>query len=362
MSGVELTIGGRPVGRRHRPFIVAELSANHNASLDRAVQIVRAAAECGAHAIKLQTYTPETLTIDSNRPEFFIDDPESLWYGRRLWELYRDAYTPWEWHEPIFAAARAAGLACISTACDLNSLEFLVTLEIDAIKIASFELVHIPLIAAAAKCGRPVLLSAGMSTLEELDEAASTLRSNGCEEFVLLKCTSAYPSRESDANILTMQDMHARYACEVGLSDHSLSPYAAFAATSFGAAVIEKHFTLERRDGGLDAAFSLEPSELRDIVRGTELVWRSLGGVHYGPLAVERASVNERPSIYVVRAMKRGDIFSDQNMRIIRPAKGLAPKYYGSILGKRCASDIAAGVPLSWDFVESETSRTVTSG
>jgi N-acetylneuraminate synthase len=238
----------------------------------------------------------------------------------------------------------------------------LISLGIDAIKIASFELVHIPLLAAAAKCGRPVLISAGMASLEELDDAVATLRSNGCHAFVLLKCTSAYPSRESDANITTMADMRARYACEVGLSDHSLSPYVAFAATSLGAAVIEKHLTIERGDGGLDSAFSLEPPELGEIVRGTDLVWRSLGDVHYGPLAAERASVKERPSIYVVRAMKRGDRFSEQNLRIIRPADGLAPKYYGSLLGKTCASAIAAGVPLSWDLVEAGTSRTLTSG
>jgi N-acetylneuraminate synthase len=357
MPSATASIGGRPIGRGHRPLIVAELSANHNASLDRALQIVAAAAECGADAVKLQTYTPETLTIDSRRAEFFIDDPQGLWHGRRLWDLYGEAHTPWQWHEPIFAAARAAGLACISTACDLSALAFLVGLGIDAIKIASFELVHIPLIAAAARCGRPVLLSAGMASLAEMDEAVATLRDNGCASFILLKCTSAYPSRERDANVLTVADMRARYDCEVGLSDHTLSPYAAFAATAHGAAVIEKHVTLARSDGGPDAAFSVEPRELRELAAGTELVWQSLGEVHYGALAAERASLRERPSIYVVRAMTRGERFSEQNLRIIRPADGLAPKHYGSLLGKRCAADIAAGVPLSWDFVETEPSR-----
>jgi N-acetylneuraminate synthase len=358
MANPETRIGATLVGRGRRPMIVAELSANHNASLDRALQIVQAAAECGAHAIKLQTYQPEALTIDSHRPEFFIDDPDGLWHGRRLLELYRQAHTPWQWHRPIFDAARAAGLACISTAFDLGSLEFLISLGVDAIKIASFELIHIPLLAAAAKCGRPVLVSTGMASLEELDEAVSALRANGCSEFILLKCTSAYPSSESDANVLTMSDMRGRYRCDVGLSDHTLRPYAAFAATSHGAVVIEKHFTMARRDGGLDSAFSIEPAELRELVDGTEAVWRSLGEARYGQLAAERASVKERPSIYVVRAMKKGDRFTDQNLRIIRPANGLAPRYYGSLIGKTCARDIAAGVPLSWELVENGATGT----
>ena len=354
MANSEIKIGATPVGHGHRPFIVAELSANHNASLDRALQIVHAAAECGAHGVKLQTFKPELLTIESNRPEFVIDDPNGLWHGRRLFDLYREAYTPWSWHEPIVNAARRAGLACISTACDLVSLEFLISLDIDAIKIASFELIHIPLIAAAAKCGKPILLSAGMSSAAELDEAVSTLRTNGCNVFILLKCTSAYPSSEKDVNILTMQDMRTRYGCEVGLSDHTLRPYAAFAATSLGAAVIEKHFTIARNDGGLNSAFSLEPGELRELVDGTDLVWRSLGNVQYGALAAESASLKERPSIYVVHEMKRGDRFAEHNIRVIRPANGLAPKYYGSLVGRPCACDIAAGVPLAWELVEGE--------
>jgi pseudaminic acid synthase len=333
-------------------MIVAELSANHNANLDRALEIVHAAAKHGADGIKLQTFKPETLTIDSNRAEFIIDDPGGLWHGRRLWDLYREAHTPWEWHQPIFDAARAEGLACISTACDIGSLEFLISLGIDAIKIASFELIHIPLLAAAAKCGRPVLLSTGMASIEELDEAVSTLRANGCDEFILLKCTSAYPSTEGDANILTIPDMRERYGCAVGLSDHTIRPYAAFAATALGAVVVEKHFTIARRDGGLDAAFSIEPSELRELADGTEAVWRSLGEARYGQLAAESASVKERPSIYVMRAMKKGDKFTNQNMRIIRPANGLAPRYYDALIGKTCARDIAAGVPLSWEFIE----------
>jgi N-acetylneuraminate synthase len=332
-------------------MIVAELSANHNSSLDRALRIVHAAAECGADGIKLQTFKPELLTIDSSRAEFIIDDPGGLWHGRRLWDLYRQAHTPWEWHQPIFDAARALGLACISTACDLESLEFLVSLGVDAIKIASFELIHIPLLEAAAQCGKPVLLSTGMASREELDDAVAALRANECNEFILLKCTSAYPSTEANANILTIPDMRERYGCDVGLSDHTLAPYTAFAAAAQGAVIIEKHFTLARRDGGLDSAFSLEPAELRELVRGTELVWRSLGDVAYGPLAAESASIKERPSIYAIEPVKEGETFTDRNIRIIRPANGLAPKYLRALVGRTCAREIPAGTPLSWEFV-----------
>jgi len=351
MSQASIDIGGRLIGPGHRPLIVAEMSANHNGSLEAALRIVRAAAEGGADAIKLQTYKPDTLTIDSRRPEFFIDDPKSLWHGRRLWELYEQAHTPWEWHEPIFAAARKKGLACISTACDLDSIQFLLSLGVDAIKIASFELVHIPLIETAAKSGKPILLSTGMASLAELDDAVTALRANGCDRFVLLKCTSAYPSVEAEANLSTMNDMRLRYRCEVGLSDHSLRPYVAFAATALGAAVIEKHLTIARAEGGLDAAFSIEPAELRELSTGADLVWRSLGHVRYQHLAVEEASIRERPSIYVVRAMKKGDRFTERNTRIIRPANGLAPKHYRALMGKQSACDVESGTPVSWALV-----------
>jgi N-acetylneuraminate synthase len=344
----EIAIGRHRIGEGHRPLVVAELSANHNASLDRALQIVRAAADCGADAIKLQTFLPETLTIDSRRPEFFIDDPGGLWHGRRLIELYREAHTPWPWHKPIFEAARAAGMACISTACDGEALEFLLAQDVDAIKIASFELIHLPLLAAAARSGKPVVLSTGMASADELDQAVSTLRDNGCDRFVLLKCTSAYPADESDAHVLTMRDMGRRYACEVGLSDHSLGPHACYAATALGASMLEKHVTLARGDGGPDAAFSAEPAELRDLVEGTERVWRSLGKVRYGALPAEGASLRERPSIYVTQAVKKGETFSHKNIRIVRPAVGLAPRHYDSVVGKPSACDITAGTPLAW--------------
>lgn len=349
-----LEIGGRKIGREQPPLIIAEMSGNHNGSLDAALAIVRSAAAAGAHAIKLQTFTAATLTIDSRRPEFFIDDPASLWHKRRLWELYEEAHTPWEWHEPLFKEARSLGLLCISSAFDTSSVDFLVSLGIDAIKISSFELLHIPLIKAAAQSGRPVLMSTGMAQQAEIDDAVAALREAGCGKFVLLKCTSAYPAQEKDADLRTMVDMSAKYGCEVGLSDHTLRPYVALAATALGASVIEKHFTLARADGGLDAEFSLEPSELRELVKGTELVWRSLGSARYGPKSAEQTSLKERCSIYVVRQVRRGERFTSDNIRIIRPGNGLPPKLYWDILGKKCARDVEEATPMSWELVSRE--------
>ena len=345
-------IGEKLVRSGHPPMIIAEMSGNHGGTLEGALKIVRAVGTAGADAIKLQTYTPATLTIDSRRPEFFIDDPDSLWHGRRLWDLYAEAHTPWEWHEPIFEAARAEGLACISSTFDLSSLELLISLGVDAIKIASFELIHLPLIEAAAESGKPLFVSTGMANATEIDDAVDAIRRNGCERFVLLKCTSAYPSEESDANILTMNDMRLRYECEVGLSDHTLSPYAAFAATAHGAVAVEKHFTIDRSEGGVDSAFSIEGPELRELVTGTKLVSRSLGCVEYGPRPAERTSLKERPSIYVVGPVKRGDKLTPQNTRIIRPGNGLPPKHYNSVIGKTFACDLTEAVPLSWDLID----------
>ena len=354
MASEPLKIGGKTVSLHRRPLIIAEMSGNHNGNLDAALDIVRAAAASGADAIKLQTYTPDTLTIDSSRPEFFIDDPHSLWHQRRLWDLYAEAHTPWEWHSPLFETARAEGLMCISTAFDLRSLELLISLSVDAIKIASFELVHIPLIEAAARSEKPLLVSTGMGTEAEIDEAVEAMKSNGCDRFVLLKCTSAYPAKEDDANLVTISDMRRRYACEVGLSDHTLRPHTAFAATALGATVIEKHFTIDRADGGVDAPFSIEPAEMRELVEGTELVSRSRGEVVYGPVPAENTSLLERPSLYVVRPVKKGQHFTADNVRVIRPANGLAPKHLRSVIGKRCARDIDSEMPMSWDLLATD--------
>jgi len=347
-----IRIGTKLVGAGNPPLVIAEMSGNHRGALDDALKIVRLAAGSGADAIKLQTFTPATLTLDSKRPEFFIDDPATPWHGRRLWDLYQEAHTPWEWHEPIFKLARSLHLACISSAFDASSLKFLLELGVDAVKIASHELIHLPLIEAAARSGKPMLLSTGMATVEEIDDAVATLAANRCSDYVLLKCTSAYPSIEKDANVLTMQDMRARYGCEVGLSDHSLRSYAAYAAVALGASVIEKHVTTSRADGGVDAAFSLEPPELRELVEGAKLVWQSRGGVRYQPLSAEAASLKERPSIYVVRPVRKGQKLTAEDLRIVRPANGLAPKHYPQVIGRPAARDIDAGIPLSWDLIE----------
>ena len=351
MTSNEFGIGDRLVGGGHPPLLVAEMSGNHHGSLESALHIVEAAAENGAGAIKLQTFTADTLTIDSRKPEFFIDDPGGLWHGRRLWELYQEAYTPWEWHKPVFDTARRAGLLCISTAFDISSLEFLLELGVDAIKIASFELIHLPLIHAAAQSGKPLIVSTGMGSLDEVNDAVAAMRAHDGCRFVLLKCTSAYPSVERDADVLTLPDMRRRYACEVGLSDHTLRPYVAYAAAALGAIVIEKHLTISRAAGGVDSAFSLEPSELKELAAGIDLVWQSLGGVRYASRDSERASLSERPSIYVVERVGRGEKFSDQNLRVIRPSAGLAPKTLPMVLGRRARHDVDAGTPMSWEFV-----------
>lgn len=352
MSQSTIQIGPHRVGASEPPFIVAELSANHAGSLETALDIVEAAADHGAHAIKLQTFTPETLSIDSSRPEFFIDDPESPWHGRRLWELYDEAHTPWEWHPPLFDAARERGLACISSVFDQSSVDFLIGIGADAIKIASFELVHTPLIEAAAKTGLPLILSTGMGTLDEIDDAVQAIRRGGCRAFVLLKCTSAYPAREEDANTLAIPDLQARYDCQVGLSDHTLKPFAAYSAVALGATMIEKHLTIRRSDGALDSGFSMEPADLAELVEGTRLVWLSRGSVNYGCGRAEETSRKERPSIYAVKAISRGEALTSNNIRVIRPGAGLAPKHFHELIGRRTREDIAAETPLSWALVE----------
>jgi len=357
MNQSTIPIGPHRVGPTEPPFIIAELSANHAGSLETALEIVRAAADHGAHAIKLQTFTPETLSIDSTRPEFFINDPDSLWHGRRLWELYEEAQTPWKWHAPLFDAARERGLACISSAFDQSSVDFLACLGADAIKIASFELVHLPLIEVAAKTGLPLILSTGMGSLEEIDEAVTAIRRIGCEDFVLLKCTSAYPAREEDANTLAIPDLRARYDCQVGLSDHTLKPFAAYSAVALGATMIEKHLTIRRADGALDSAFSMEPADLADLVDGTRLVWLSRGAVSYGCRPTEETSRKERPSIYAVKPIAAGEALTTDNIRVIRPGAGLAPKHFSELIGRRARKEVPAETPLSWSLLEPAASE-----
>ena len=348
-SGIE--IGGRAVGLGCSPFIIAEMSGNHNQSLERAMEIVEAAAQAGAHALKLQTYTADTITLDVNEGEFFIDDEQSLWHGNNLYDLYKLAHTPWEWHMPIMQRARDLGMLCFSTPFDETAVDFLESLGVPAYKIASFENVHLPLIRKVAATGKPVIISTGMATVAEIDEAVRAAREAGCRDLVLLKCTSTYPATPENSNVLTIPHLRAMFGCEVGLSDHTMGLGASVAAVAHGATVIEKHFTLRRADGGVDSAFSLEPEELSSLVVETERAWQSLGQISYGPNEAEKKSLQFRRSIYIAQDLKAGDVFTRENLRCVRPGMGLPPKYYDMLLGRRVNQDVKKGTPMGWGLV-----------
>lgn len=333
------------------PFIIAEMSGNHNQSLDRALAIVDAAADAGAHAIKLQTYTPDTMTLDLDEGEFFISDPKSLWVGQSMHKLYEQAHTPWEWHAPIMERARERGIACFSSPFDESAVDFLESLGCSAYKIASFECIDLPLIRKAAATGKPLIISTGMATLPEIGEAVEAARGAGCEDLVLLKCTSTYPASPENTHLRTITHMRELFGCEVGLSDHTMGIGASVAAVALGATVIEKHFTLSRAEGGVDAAFSLEPHELSALVTETERAWQALGEVRYGPTEAETKARLRRRSLYIAEDMKAGDVLTPKNLRRIRPGHGLAPKYYEQLLGKRVTKDVKAGTPMNWELV-----------
>lgn len=333
-----------------KPYIIAEMSGNHNQSLERALKIVDAAVEAGADAVKLQTYTADTLTIDKNDGEFFIQDKKSLWEGESLYHLYEKAYTPWEWQEKIFAYCRERGIDCFSTPFDDTSVDFLEKLNPPCYKIASFENVDLPLIKKVAQTGKPMIVSSGMATVAELDEMVRTAKENGCTDLTLLKCTSSYPATPEGTNLLTIPHMKKLFKCNVGLSDHTLGIGAAVASIALGVTVIEKHFTLSRADGGVDSAFSMEPGEMKQLVRECNAAWQALGGISYGPTEQEKKSLVFRRSLYIVEDMKKGDMITEKNMRSIRPGLGLAPKYYDVILGKRITCDVKKGTALRWDM------------
>lgn len=344
--------GDRPIGRQSSPFVIAEMSGNHNGSLERALAIVEAAARAGAHAIKLQTYTADTMTIDLARGEFVISDPQSLWAGRTLYELYREAHTPWEWHAPIFERARRLGMLAFSTPFDASAVDFLEKLDVPCYKIASFENTDLPLIEKAARTGKPLIISTGMASEAEIGEAVAAARGAGAGGVVLLKCTSSYPADPAESNLLTLPDLRRRFGCEVGLSDHTPGIGAAVASVALGAVLVEKHFTLSRNEGGVDAAFSLEPGELAALVTELERSWRALGGVTYGPCASERRSLQFRRSLYVVEDIAQGEVFTERHVRAIRPGLGLPPKFLRSVLGKRARRAVKRGTPLSADHYE----------
>ncbi len=348
---MEIHIDKKPISNNHPPFIIAEMSGNHNQSLKRALDIVDAAAKAGVHAIKLQTYTADTLTIDREEGEFFISDSNSLWNGKSLYKLYQQAYTPWEWHKPIFTRCRELGLIAFSTPFDETAVDFLESLNVPAYKIASFENAHLPLIRKVASTRKPMIISTGMATLAELDEAVKTARDAGCKELILLKCTSTYPATPEDTNLLTVPHLRQLFDAEVGLSDHTLGIGVAVASVALGATVIEKHFTLSRADGGVDSAFSMEPEEMKALVEETRKAWQALGKVFYGPAEKEKASIRFRRSIYVVEDIEKGDKFTAHNLRVIRPGDGLPPKYYDILLDKKASCNIKRGTPMCWKFV-----------
>ncbi len=347
----DITIGKVQVGAGHKPFIIAEMSGNHNKSLDRALDIVDAAAKSGAHALKIQTYTADTMTLDLREGEFFIEDRKSLWQGKSLYELYQEAHTPWEWHAPIFERCRELGMLGFSTPFDDSAVDFLESLDVPCYKIASFENNELPLIRKVAATGKPMIISTGMATVAELDETVRAAREAGCEDIVLLKCTSSYPASPANTNISTIPHMRDLFGCQVGLSDHSMGVGVAVASVALGATVIEKHFTLRRADGGVDAAFSLEPEEMRALVVETERAWQALGTVTYGPTASEQASRQFRRSLYVGQDMRAGEVFTVDNLRRIRPGSGLDPKYFPMLLGRRVRTDVKKGTPVSWDLL-----------
>lgn len=346
----DLHIGNRAVGKDNPPFIIAEMSGNHNQSLERALEIVNAAAAAGVQALKIQTYTADTMTIDLREGEFFISDPKSLWKGESLYKLYQQAYTPWDWHKPIFDRCREKGILGFSTPFDESAVEFLEQLDVPCYKVASFENTDLPLIRRIAATGKPMIISTGMASVAELDETVSAARKAGCRDLVLLKCTSTYPATPENSNILTIPHMRELFNCQIGLSDHTMGIGVAVASMAMGATVVEKHFTLRRADGGVDSSFSMEPEEMGAVVAECNRAWQALGSISYGPTAAEQVSTTYRRSLYVVEDIGKGEAISKVNMRAIRPGLGLPPKFYEMVLGLKVNRDVNRGTPLTWEL------------
>ena len=338
--------------RQGEPFVIAEMSGNHNQSLDRAMSIVEAAARAGAHALKIQTFTPDTMTLDLRHGEFVIADPRSPWRGEAVYELYKKAQTPWEWHAPLFARARELGMIGFSSPFDETAVEFLESLDVPLYKIASFENTDLPLIRKVAATGKPVIMSTGMATAGELELSVRTAREAGCTDLTLLKCTSTYPATPENSHLRTIPHMRELYDCPVGLSDHTLGVGAAVAAVALGAPVIEKHLTLARAEGGVDSSFSLEPDEFAQLIRETRAAWLAMGQVHYGPTQAEAVAVTRRRSVYVVKKVRPGDKVTRENIRCIRPGHGLAPRHFDALLGRTFRCGAEPGTPMSWALAD----------
>ena len=349
---MNINLGRKKIGDNSPPFIIAEMSGNHNKSLSRALDIVEAAAKAGVDALKLQTYTPDTMTMNFKGGNFDVKDSESIWKGKNLYELYAQASTPWEWHKEIFEKANELGLLCFSSPFDESAVDFLMDLNVPAFKIASFENNHLPLIKYAAQTKKPLIISTGMATISEIEEAVSTARQSGCKDLILLKCTSTYPAKAHNSNLNTIPHLKELYKCQVGLSDHTLGVGTAIAATALGATVIEKHFTLSRSDGGVDSTFSLEPNEMKLLVNETKTAWESLGEIKYGPTNEERKNIIFKRSIYASANINKGEKFTRENIKIIRPGDGLEPKYFDLILGRVSNKEISKGNPIKLDFFD----------
>lgn len=348
----EINIGQFKIGPKHPPFIVAEISANHNQSFDRAIQLVDAAKQAGAHAIKLQTYTADTMTLDLTIGDFSIRDPDSLWYGKTLYKLYQEAYTPWEWHAELFQRAKKHGMIAFSSPFDATAVDFLESLNVPCYKIASLEITDLPLIQKAASTGKPLIISTGAATLAEIDDAVTTARRSGCKDLVLLKCTAAYPAPASDANLRTIPHLAMSFGICVGLSDHSLGIGVALASIPYGACLIEKHFTLSRDDGGVDAAFSLDTKEMKALVTESRIAWEALGKAQYGPIPSEQSILKFRRSLYFVKNLKAGEVIKAEHIRAIRPGGGLSPKDLSRVIGLCVAHEVKTGDPVKWETLQ----------
>ena len=353
MSNV-VKILDKPIGLGHEPFVIAELSGNHQQSYSLAIAMIDAAAAAGVDAIKLQTYTADSMTLDLHENEFVIHEKDSLWHGQSLYSLYQKAATPYEWHQGLFDHAKALGLIAFSSPFDEAAVDFLETLNVPCYKVASFENTDIPLIKRIAQTGKPIILSTGMASLEELELSVSAARNAGCKELILLKCTSAYPSPPEDINLATLADLQDRFECVVGLSDHTTGIEISLAAIALGASVVEKHFVMNRQDGGVDAEFSLEPKELELLVLQGKRVAQALGQVNYGNTKSDQQAKYYRRSIYASRDIEKGESLSSNNTKVIRPGLGLAPKYFDQLQGCASKQFIAKGTPLSWDLIDAE--------
>lgn len=348
----ELRLGKSTVGIEHSPYIVAEMSGNHNQSLEKALKIVEAAAKAGANAIKIQTYTADTMTLNIRDKGFVIEDPDSLWAGKTLYELYDEAHTPWEWHDAILERCRQLGIDCFSTPFDFSAVDFLEQLSVPFYKVASFENTDLPLIQKIAQTGKPVIVSLGMASEDEIQDIINTMNKAKNDQLILLKCTSSYPAEPVNSHLRTIVALKEKTGALVGLSDHTLGVGAAVASVALGACFIEKHFTLDRSEGGVDSAFSLEPNELKTLVQETHRAWQSLGEECYGPTESEKPSLNFRRSLYIVKDLKKGDVLTSENLRAIRPGYGLSPKYYQSVLGKKIKADASRGTPLQEKLID----------